>query len=78
MKEPTASAAPAAVLTDSATVARRVVDLVTSGRITAVDGSPVAVRADSICLHGDTPGAVEHAEAVRKALADAGISVRAR
>ncbi|GAA3951007.1 5-oxoprolinase subunit PxpA [Gordonia caeni] len=67
-----------AELTDSAAVARRVVGLVTSGHITAVDGSQIAVRADSICLHGDTPGAVGHARAVREALAGAGISVRAR
>lgn len=67
-----------AVLTDSAAVARRVVGLVTAGTITAVDGSQIPVHADSICLHGDTPGAVGHARAVREALAAAGIIVRAR
>ncbi|GAC56883.1 hypothetical protein GOHSU_14_00500 [Gordonia hirsuta DSM 44140 = NBRC 16056] len=67
-----------AVLTDSATVAGRVVDLVVSGELTAIDGSTIAVQADSICLHGDTPGAVDHARAVRTALAAAGIRVQHR
>jgi UPF0271 protein len=42
-----------------------------------VDGSTIELRADTICLHGDTPGAVEHARAVRAALGAAGIDVRA-
>lgn len=67
-----------AVLTDTAAVAQRVVDLVTTGSLLAIDGSRIAVDADSICLHGDTPGAVAHARAVRKALADAAVDVRAR
>lgn len=69
---------PGSVLTDSAAVAARVVQLATTGAITAIDGTPIAVHADSICLHGDTPGAVAHATAVRAALAEAGVLVRAR
>ncbi|MFZ2510222.1 MAG: 5-oxoprolinase subunit PxpA [Gordonia sp. (in: high G+C Gram-positive bacteria)] len=67
-----------AVLTDTAAVAHRVVELVTTGSLLAIDGSRIAVDADSICLHGDTPGAVEHARAVRAALAAAAVDVRAR
>ena len=67
-----------AVLTDTAAVADRVVKLATTGRIRAVDGSPIIVQADSICLHGDTPGALEHARAVRRALTAAGVRVSAR
>ncbi len=67
-----------AVLTDTRSVAERVVALATTGQILAVDGTPIAVHADSICLHGDTPGAVEHARAVRSALSAAGVNVRAR
>lgn len=59
---------PGAVLTDSAEIARRAVAFATGG---------LAFVPDSLCLHGDTPGAVQHAEAVRAALADAGIEVRA-
>jgi UPF0271 protein len=53
------------------------VSIAREGRIAAADGSIVALAADTICLHGDTPGAVEHARAVRTALESAGIAVRA-
>jgi UPF0271 protein len=66
---------PGALLTDSDDIARRVVELVTTGRLTAVDGSTIAVDAESVCLHGDTPGAVEHARATRAALLSAGVSL---
>lgn len=65
-----------AVLADSAQIAGRVVELVQHGTLTAVDGSTIRVRAESVCLHGDTPGAVAHARAVRDALVGAGIGVR--
>jgi 5-oxoprolinase (ATP-hydrolysing) subunit A len=66
---------PDAVLTDTEEIARRVVTLVERGEVIAIDGSRVEVSAESICLHGDTPGAVEHARAVRAALTDAGVVV---
>ena len=68
---------PGAVLEDPAEVARRVVELVTSGRITAVDGSTVRVEADSVCVHGDSPGAVAMAERIRVSLGEAGVEVTA-
>lgn len=68
---------PDAVLHDPQQIAARVVRLVTTGELVAVDGSTLAVQADSICLHGDTPGAVEMARQVRAALDDAGVAVRA-
>lgn len=67
---------PGALLTDPDQVAARVVRLVGTGQVQAVDGTEVAVRARSVCLHGDTPGAVAMARAVREALAAAGVSVR--
>ena len=66
-----------AVLDDPDEVALRVVRLVTEGVITAFDGSTVKVEADSVCVHGDSPGAVAMAEKVRAALADAGVEVTA-
>lgn len=69
---------PGAVLTESAVIADRVLLLVRTGTLTAVDGNVITVDADSVCLHGDTPGAVGHARAVHRALADAGITVRSR
>ena len=68
---------PDAVLHDPQQIAARVLRLVTAGELVAVDGSTLAVQADSICLHGDTPGAVEMARQVRAALDDAGVAVRA-
>jgi UPF0271 protein len=65
-----------AVLTVSDAVAERAVRMARDGVVIAVDGSRVKLRADTLCLHGDTPGAVEHARAVRAALAAAGIEVR--
>jgi UPF0271 protein len=68
---------PGAVVTDPALAAARAVRIAREGRIEAEDGSTVALQADTICLHGDTPGAVDHARAVRAALEAAGIAVRA-
>ncbi|MFT4044112.1 MAG: 5-oxoprolinase subunit PxpA [Gordonia sp. (in: high G+C Gram-positive bacteria)] len=68
---------PGAVLLDTEQIASRVVELVTSGTLTAIDGTRIEIHADSICLHGDTPGAVEHARAVRDALRESDIEVRA-
>lgn len=69
---------PGALLHDSQTIADRVVTLARTGAITAVDGSMIDADATSVCLHGDTPGALEHARAVRNSLAAANIDVRAR
>jgi UPF0271 protein len=67
---------PGALLDDPAAVAERVFRLVTEGSVRAVDDSEVAVRAESVCLHGDSPGAVTMARAVRDRLAAAGVALR--
>ncbi|MBD5786205.1 LamB/YcsF family protein [Cellulosimicrobium terreum] len=67
---------PGAVVHDAAQVAARVADLVTTGRVVAVDGSSVAVDADSVCVHSDTPGAPALLRAVRAALAERGVTLR--
>ena len=67
---------PGAVLHDSALVASRMLRLVRDGVVEAVDGSLASVQAQSICVHGDSPGAVEMARAVRAALEADGIAVR--
>jgi UPF0271 protein len=67
---------PGSVLHDADEVAARMVTLVRSGTVQAVDGSTVEVQAESICVHGDSPGAVSMARAVRTALVDAGVDVR--
>jgi len=70
-------AQPGALLDDPALVAERMVQMLVTGRMRSVDGVEIAVAARSICVHGDTPGAVTMAIAVRKALAEAGIDIRA-
>ena len=68
---------PGAVLTDPGQVAARILRLATTGEVVAVDGSVLTMRADSICVHGDSPDAVGMARAVRAALESAGVSVEA-
>jgi 5-oxoprolinase (ATP-hydrolysing) subunit A len=66
-----------AVLHDPAEIADRVVTMVTSGRVTAIDGTHIAVSVESVCVHGDSPGAVQIATAVRDQLKAAGADIRA-
>ncbi|MGW0394739.1 LamB/YcsF family protein [Streptomyces sp. NPDC003042] len=68
---------PGAVLHDPDAVVARAVRMAAEGAVTAADGSPVAVAARSLCLHGDTPGAAELARRVREALLGAGVRVEA-
>jgi UPF0271 protein len=60
---------PGAVLHDPAQIAERVLSMVTAGTTTARDGSTIAIEVESICVHGDSPGAVGIARAVRDRLA---------
>jgi UPF0271 protein len=60
---------PAALVHDPDEVVARVVQMAVDGTVTAIDGSTVECRVRSICLHGDTPGAVRLARAVRDGLA---------
>ena len=60
-----------------AEAADRAERIVTDGEVTALDGSTVSVRVDSLCVHGDTVGAVQLAHAVREALTRAGVTITA-
>lgn len=66
---------PGALLHDPDAIAARVVRWARDGVVEAVDGRVVEVEAGTICLHGDTPGAVAAARAVRTALDAAGVDV---
>lgn len=68
---------PGAVLHDPAAIAERVAVMVTAGRLTAVDGSQITVSVESVCVHGDSPGAVQIASAVRDRLEAGGVDVKA-
>lgn len=67
---------PGALLNDPRQVAERMTRMVTTGLVQAIDGTDITIRADSICVHGDSPGAVEMAVAVRQALAAAGVEIQ--
>lgn len=66
---------PGAVLHDAEAIAERAVRLAQRGEIEAVDGTVVNTAARSLCVHGDTPEAVEIARHVRRRLGEAGIEV---
>jgi UPF0271 protein len=66
---------PGALLTDTSAVVERAVRLAERGELVAVDGTVLPTNAESLCLHGDTPGAVGHARAVREALTSAGVDL---
>lgn len=66
---------PGALLENPDEAAAQAVSIARDGRVTASDGSILPVVAETICLHGDTPGAEHLAAAVRAALARAGIPV---
>jgi UPF0271 protein len=64
-----------AVIHDPQAVLERTLRLATEGTVVAVTGEAVTMRADTICLHGDTPGAVELAALLRSGLESAGVNV---
>ena len=66
---------PAAVIHDLQSVANRALSLVRDGMIDSVDGARIPIRADTLCVHGDTPGAELLVAAIREALANAGIRI---
>jgi UPF0271 protein len=68
---------PGAVLHDPEAVAERMLRLAREGTVVADDGSTVRVDAESICVHGDSPGAVALARRVRERLETEGIAIRA-
>ena len=66
-----------AVLHDPAASADRVVAMLTTGRVRAVDGSDVAANVESVCVHGDSPSAVQIARTIRDRLEADGTGIRA-
>lgn len=66
---------PGAVLHDAALIAQRVVHMVQNRAVVSISGKAIKVDVDTVCIHGDTPGAVDIARAVRRALEAEGITV---
>ena len=68
---------PGAMVTDPAEAVARVLRMVAEGRVRSRQGPDLELRADTVCLHGDQPGAETFARSLRAALAGAGITVAA-
>jgi len=66
---------PGAVIEDAEVVVGRAVSMARNRVVNAIDGSLVTLEVETICLHGDTPGAAMLASRIRAALVDAGVSV---
>jgi 5-oxoprolinase (ATP-hydrolysing) subunit A len=66
---------PGSVIHDPKIIAERMLRMVMEGRITAIDGTEIELGAHSICVHGDTPGTVAIARALRNELAARGVQV---
>ena len=69
---------PGAMIEDAAQSVRQALAMVEKGFVTSLSGKPIPVAADTLCLHGDQPGAVAFAREIRKAFAERGIRIAAR
>lgn len=67
---------PGAVIHDEEAVCRRVVKLIGEGTVTSIDGREISLQADTLCIHGDTPGAWRLAREIRAALEQAGLNLQ--
>jgi UPF0271 protein len=68
---------PGAVIHDSDTIVSRAIAIARERMVIAADGTRVPLDVQTLCVHGDTPGAAALASRIRKALTDAGVQVRA-
>ena len=66
---------PGGMVEDASQAVERALAMVEKGYVTALSGKPIPVCADTLCLHGDQPGAVAFAKAIRNAFAEHGITV---
>ena len=68
---------PGAVIKDQDLAAQRVLKMATEGKVTCVDGSEIELPADTICVHGDNPAALQLVKKIRQTLTEAGVDIRA-
>lgn len=68
---------PDALIRDADQAVAQVIRMVKEGKVRSQQGTDVEIRADTVCIHGDGPNAVEFARRIRQALAAAGIAVKA-
>ena len=67
---------PGAVIKDKDLAIRRVVRMVKEGKVESVNGTDIAIRADSICVHGDNPKALEFVKNIRETLIAEGVEIK--
>jgi len=68
---------PGSVIKDPEVVARRALKMAKEGKVTAIDGSELSIAPETLCVHGDTPGAVALVRQIREVLTDNGVEVTA-
>jgi UPF0271 protein len=64
-----------AVIHDHETVARRALKMALEGKVIAIDGTEIELKADTLCVHGDNPAAVQMVKKIREGLKAAGVEV---
>jgi 5-oxoprolinase (ATP-hydrolysing) subunit A len=67
---------PGAIIKDVQQAVQQVVGMVKEGRVRSMNGRWIELKADTVCIHGDTPGAAEYAKAIRHGLEEAGIIIK--
>ena len=67
---------PGAMIEDEDEAVARVLRMVTEGKVRAIDGTDIAVQADSICVHGDNKKALDFVKKIRSALIEAGVEIK--
>lgn len=66
---------PGAVITDVNTAIERTLKMVCEGKVTCASGKDISLNANSVCIHGDNPSAIEFAAAIRRALEEENIEI---
>jgi UPF0271 protein len=63
------------VIHDHQQVAEKVLKMVQEGRVVCIDGTEIELSAETICVHGDNPAALELVRSIRKSLEEAGVEI---
>jgi UPF0271 protein len=66
---------PGAVIKDPEVVAQRALMMAKEGKVVAIDGTEIMLQAETLCVHGDTPGAVDLVKKIRETLTESGVQV---
>jgi UPF0271 protein len=66
---------PGAVIHDQVMVAEKILQLVNDGTVSCIDGTEIGLKADTICVHGDNPSALELVRNIRQALESGGVEI---